>query len=152
MEKIKIFIGSDYRGFKRKAELLPYLTSCHDFIEIIDQGVFDDKESDYNEPAIAVSKLVKETPGSFGILLCGSAHGVCIQANRFKGVRAINAGTPESAKLGREHDDANVLCLSANSLDLETSKQIIYDFFHTKFGGEERRVRRLKKLDEENYD
>lgn len=151
-EKVTIFIGADYRGFKRKSELLPYLTSCHDFIEVVDKGTFDDSENDYNDPAIAVAKEVKKSKHNFGILLCGSAHGVCIQANRFKGIRAINASTPESAKISREHDNANILCLSAAILDLETSKQIIYDFFHTKFGGEERRVRRITRLDEENYD
>jgi len=151
-EKIKIFIGADYRGFKLKSELLPYLTSCHDFIELEDVGVFDDEVSDFNDPAIAVAKKVKQNPGSFGLLICDSAHGVCMQANRFKQIRAINASSPESAKLGREHDNANVLCLSAGMIGAEESKHIIYMFFHTKFNDLERRVKRLKKLDKENYD
>lgn len=152
-EKVTIFIGADYRGFQKKSELIPYLKSCHqDFIEVVDKGAFDDSLSDYNDPAIAVAKAIKSTPNSFGILLCGSAHGVCMQANRFKGIRAINAFSPESAQIGREHDNANVLCLSAELFDLETLKKIIYSFFHTKFGGEKRRIRRLARLDEENYD
>ncbi|MBQ2660184.1 RpiB/LacA/LacB family sugar-phosphate isomerase [Candidatus Saccharibacteria bacterium] len=152
-EKVTIFIGADYRGFQKKSELIPYLKSCHqNFIKVVDKGAFDDSLSDYNDPAIAVAKAIKSTPNSFGILLCGSAHGVCMQANRFKGIRAINAFSPESAQIGREHDNANVLCLSAELFDLETLKKIIYSFFHTKFGREERRVRRLARLDEENYD
>ena len=152
-EKVTIFIGADYRGFQKKSELIPYLKSCHqNFIKVVDKGAFDDSLSDYNDPAIAVAKAIKSTPNSFGILLCGSAHGVYMQANRFKGIRAINAFSPESAQIGREHDNANVLCLSAELFDLETLKKIIYSFFHTKFGREERRVRRLARLDEENYD
>lgn len=152
-ERVTIFIGADYRGFAKKSELLPFLNSCHpDFIEIIDKGAFDNNLSDYNDPAIAVAKAVKSTENSFGILLCGSAHGVCMQANRFKGIRAINAFSPKSAKIGREHDNANVLCLSAELFDLDALKNIVYTFFHTQFSGEERRVRRIARLDKENYD
>ncbi len=153
MSSQKIFIGADYHGFAKKTELIPHLTEFHgDFIDVEDLGTFDDAQDDYNDPAIAVAKAVKKNPGSFGILLCGSAHGVCIQANRFKGIRAINASTEKSAKLGREHDDANIICLSAEMTDIEKMKKILYTFFHTKFGSEERRVRRIKKLDEEKYD
>ena len=160
-EKVTIFIGADYRGFQKKSELIPYLKSCHqNFIKVVDKGAFDDSLSDYNDPAIAVAKAIKSTPNSFGILLCGSAHGVCMQANRFKGIRAINAFSPESAQIGREHDNANVLCLSADRLNLakdplETEKAyedlfaIIEKFFNTPFSGEARHLRRIKRLDKE---
>ena len=76
-----------------------------------------------------------------------------MQANRFKGVRAAHCENEESAKLAREHDDANVLCLSAHFLDAETMKKIILTFLETKFSNYERRVRRINRLDErEDYD
>lgn len=153
MSSQKIFIGADYHGFSKKTGLIPHLTEFHgNFIEVEDLGTYSDEQNDYNDPAIAVAKAVKKNKGSFGILLCGSAHGVCIQANRFKGIRAINALTEKSAKLGREHDDANIICLSADMTNIDEMKKILYTFFHTQFGKEERRVRRIKKLDEGNYD
>ena len=69
-----------------------------------------------------------------------------------KDIRAINALSEESAKLGREHDDANVLCLSAELTDLETMKKIAETFLNTPFEPIERRVRRINRLDEEVYD
>ena len=143
----RIFIGSDYHGFEKKSALIQHLSS---FFNIVDKGNFEKVQDDYNNPAIAVSMAVKENPESFGILICGSAHGMCIQSNRFKGIRAINALSEKSAKLGREHDDANVLCLSAELTDLGTMEKVIQTFINTKFEPIERRVRRLKKLDEEN--
>ena len=88
-------------------------------------------------------------PGSKGILLCGSAHGISIQANRFKGVRAIVGYNIDLAKLGREHNDANVLCLSSDYQDLENMKNIADVFLNTQFLNEERLVRRNNRLDEE---
>lgn len=147
--KPKLFIGSDYHGFEKKRALVEFFVNSFD---VSDEGDYGDTEDDYNDPAIAVSKAVKENLGSFGILICGSAHGMCIQANRFKDIRAINALSEESAKLGREHDDANILCLSAELTDLETMKKIADTFLNTPFEPIERRVRRINRLDEEVYD
>lgn len=149
MERIKIFIGSDYHGFEKKSILIQYLS---EYFEIEDKGDFDTSQDDYNDPAIAVSKAIKENPGSFGVLICGSAHGMCIQANRFKGIRAINAFSEESAILGREHDDANIICLSAELTNLDLMEKIIKTFVNTKFEPIERRIHRIKRLDEEAYD
>ncbi len=145
----RIFIGSDYHGFEKKSVLIQHLSEK---LEIIDKGNFNNSQDDYNDPAIAVSKAIKEDPESFGILICGSAHGMCIQANRFKGIRAINALSEESARLGREHDDANIICLSSELTDLDLMKKIIEVFINTRFDPIERRIRRIKRLDEENYD
>ena len=148
-----IYIGSDYRGFERKKELLKALAGIEDY-NIIDIGAYSYHEGDdFNDPAITVAKNVREDRDSKGILICDSAHGVTMQANRFKGVRAAHCENEESAKLAREHDDANVLCLSAHFLDTETMKKIILTFLETKFSNYERRVRRINRLDErEDYD
>lgn len=84
-----------------------------------------------------------------GILICDSAHGVTMQANRFKGIRAAHCDSPESAKLAREHDNANILCLSAHFLDVPAMKEIINTFLTTDFEPLERRERRVRRLDEE---
>ena len=148
---MEIFVGADYRGFEKRQKVLSFLTKSE--YTVHDLGAYDSSENDYNDPAIAVAKMVRKNRDTRGILLCGSAHGVTIQANRFKGIRAANCDTPESAKLAREHDDANVLCMSANLLEDEMMREIIKTFLETKFIDYERRVRRINRLDErEDYD
>lgn len=147
---VKIYIGADHRGFEAKQELLPYLTGCHDFVEIIDKGATEyDETDDFNDPAIAVAKSVAENSDNFGILICGSSFGVTIQANRFKKIRAANPTNPTMAALSREHNNANILCLSADTLSIDEMKQIIYEFFHNKFDQKENHARRNERLDEE---
>ena len=88
-----------------------------------------------------------------GILICDSAHGMTIQANRFKGVRAAHCANTESARLAREHDDANILCMSAHTMDEEAMQEVAKAFLQTSFEALERRVRRINLLDErEDYD
>ena len=147
-----IYVGADYRGFEKKQRMLDFLAEQGK--EVVDEGAFEYKEGDdFNDPAIAVAKEVRENPGSYGILICDSAHGVTMQANRFKGARAAHCENPESAQLAREHDDANILCLSAHFMDEDKMKEIISTFLETNFQGLERRVRRINRLDErEDYD
>ena len=147
-----IYIGADYRGFERKNQLLKYLTSSDQ--GVVDVGAYSYHEGDdFNDPAITVARNVRENHGSRGILICDSAHGVTMQANRFKGVRAAHCDSEESAKLAREHDDANVLCLSAHFMDEEKMRKIVDVFLQTDFTSLERRVRRINRLDEsEVYD
>ena len=149
---MKLYLGADYRGFEKKEALKPFLMEKG--IEVEDMGALTYIEGDdFNDPAIAVAKAVREDIGSYGILICDSAHGVTIQANRFKGVRAAHCDSTESAVLAREHDDANVLCLSAHFMDDNKMHEIIDAFINTNFESLERRVRRINRLDErEDYD
>lgn len=149
---MQIFIGADYRGFKLKDDLLRRLSQKS--YDVTDLGSFSgDSVDDFNDPAIAVARAVRENPGAFGILICDSAHGVTMQANRFKGIRAAHCGNPESALLAREHDDANILCLSAHFMDVDTAESIMMTFLNTAFQSLERRNRRINRLDErEDYD
>ena len=149
---MKIYIGADYRGFEKKQELLRFLAQTNYDVE--DMGAYEVRDGDdFNDPAVAVAKAVRDDIGSMGVLICDSAHGMTIQANRFKGIRAAHCATPESAKLAREHDDANVLCLSAHALSDDTMKNIVSVFLETNFENLERRVRRINRLDErEDYD
>ncbi len=149
---MKIFVGADYRGLELKSRILQFLAeNGHD---AVDEGAYEFAEGDdYNDPAIKVATDVRENPGAYGVLICDSAHGMTIQANRFKGVRAAHCGSAESARLAREHDDVNVLCLSAHFTDFEKAKEILQAFLQTNFEPLERRVRRINRLDERSdYD
>ena len=150
---MKVFVGADYRGFELKEAVLRYLAESSED-EVVDNGTYEpDLQEDFNGPAVAVSKEVREDPAARGILICDSAHGMVIQANRFKGVRAAHCGSPEEAVLAREHDDANVLCLSAHFTTPEQARAIVRTFLDTPFTPIERRVRRINRLDErEDYD
>jgi len=149
---MEIFIGADYRGFERKNNLIGFLVGKNH--NVTDEGAYEYVEGDdFNDPAVKVASSVRENPGSCGILICDSAHGVTMQANRFKGIRAAHCDSPESAKLAREHDDANILCLSAHFLSEGEMQKIIDAFLETNFVNLERRVRRINRLDErEDYD
>jgi len=150
---VELFVGADYRGFEKKKALLKFLAKKGDY-EVTDVGAYSYHEGDdFNDPAIAVARAVRKDMNARGILICDSAHGVTIQANRFKGIRAAHCNSAESAKLAREHDDANVLCLSAHFVDDGQMQEIVEAFLDTKFEHLERRVRRINRLDErEDYD
>lgn len=149
---MQIFIGADYRGFEKKQQLLEYLEKQGH--SVTDCGSFERKEGDdFNDPAIAVAQAVRDNKDSFGVLICDSAHGMTMQANRFKRIRAAHCSDAESAKLAREHDNANVLCLSAHFLAVEQMEEIVDTFLSTAFESLDRRVRRINRLDERrDYD
>ena len=167
---MQIFVASDHRGFELKGRICAFLTrapfTASTPVKVVDLGPnFYDKNDDYNDAARAVAKAVltakkvgKDDP--FGILICGSAIGISIQANRFKGIRAAVVHNLETAESSRSHNDANVICLSADQLanakdPLESEAAyedlyaIIEKFLTTPFSGEERHKRRIKRLDEE---
>lgn len=150
MPEYHIYLGADHRGFAKKEELFPILNECHENVIVEDLGAESYVEDDdFNDPALAVARAVVNDEHSFGVLLCGSAHGVCMQANRVEGARAINATTEESAKKGRAEDHANIVCLSADEIDVDTMERIIKTFCHTRPLGDERYLRRIKRLDDE---
>lgn len=154
MERSKIFIASDHRGFAEKQRLVGVLnhSNLQQQYDIEDLGPTTLKpDDDFNDSAIAVARAVRENPAFRGILICGSAHGIAIQANRFKGIRAICGYTPELVRLGRLHNDANVLCLSADFMDTSSIDRAVAMFMTAEFLPEERYIRRNQRLDEENY-
>lgn len=141
-----IYIGSDHRGFEMKARVREWLAGRQ--MEFEDFGALEyDPGDDYNDYAKQVAREVAGDPGARGLLICGAGNGECMQANRFKGVRAINGVTAEITVMGRRHNDANVLCLAADFV--KNPEELVEAFFETKFDGDERHVRRIRKLDEE---
>lgn len=149
MPEYHIYLGADHRGFEKKEALFELIKDCHENVIVEDLGAENyDEGDDFNDPAIAVCKAVLAGKYGVGVLICGSAHGMAMQANRFKGIRAINAMTEESVKLGREEDHANVLCLSGDKLDVEKMEKLVKAFCHTRELLDERYTRRVKRLDE----
>lgn len=142
-----IYIGSDHAGHALKLEIATYLEQRG--LEFKDLGnTISDPDDDYPDFAFDVAEGVAADQDSFGILTCGSAEGVCIAANKVRGIRAAPVTTPDMARLTREHNDANVLCLSGWNQTIEGAKPIIDAFLSTEFTGEERHVRRLTKISE----
>lgn len=147
-----IFIAADHRGFEQKQILSRDLAIAGHEVHDLgpDEFVADD---DFNDAAARVCQKVLEDPkNARGVIICGSAIGVAMQANRFKGIRAVAAYKEGLAKLGRQHEDANVLCLSADFVDPAENLKIIKIFLETAAFTDEKYLRRERKLDEINLE
>lgn len=146
---MKIYIGADHNGFDLKARIEDFLRrSGH---EVVDAGdVKRDPDDDFPQFAgRAVNQLLSDNDTeSRAILICGSGQGMCMAANRFKGIRASLCWNLSEARSARNDDDANVLCLSAKSLGYDETQAIVTTWLHTPFAGAPRFKRRLKQLDE----
>lgn len=143
---MNIFIGADHRGFELKEKLKPWLTSQGH--EVIDCGnTVYDKEDDFPDFSFAVADKVAADPKSFGVVICGSAGGVTIAANKVKAVRCVTAVNVGDVKHNRQHDDANVLAIASDFTSFEEVQKLITTFINTQFLNEERFVRRLKKIE-----
>ena len=151
--KTKIVIGADHGGYKLKEELKPFLKQLGYQVE--DVGTHSEESVDYPDYAIKVGEAVgKENsltvqfPKVMGILLCRSAAGMMIAANKVKGVRAVAAFDETSAKHSREHNAANVLGLSGDWMTADKAKKVVKAWLEAPFTGEERHARRLQKIAE----
>lgn len=129
---MKIIIGSDHAGFEMKEALKEWLQNPSLTLE--DVGCHSDQSVDYPDYAHVVAHKV-ESEDSVGILLCGSANGVCITANKHQGIRAALCWNSEIATLARQHNDANIVCIPARFISLEQAKDIVHQFLNTAFEG-----------------
>jgi ribose 5-phosphate isomerase B len=128
-----IVIGSDHAGYDYKMAIVKWLTEKGYLVT--DKGVDENKSVDYPDYAHPVADSVEKGEAAFGILLCGSANGVCITANKHQGIRAGLSFETEVARLIRQHNDANVICIPARFISLETAKEMIEIFIATPFEG-----------------
>jgi len=142
-----LFIAADHAGFPLKEELKKLLAK--EGYEEIDLGNDElDLADDYPDFAQRLAHSVLEGgEDAGGILICGTGQGMCMVANRFPGIRATMIYNEFTARSAAEHLNANVVCLGARVTDEETAKKIIKIWLDAEFSGEERRVRRLEKLD-----
>ncbi len=147
-----IYLGADHGGFKLKQAIIQYLANLN--LEYKDLGNFKlEKDDDYPDYGYKVAKAVAKDKNSKGILICGSSFGVCIVANKVKGIRAVSVSTVNDAKLSREHNHANVLCLSGWDTSVIKAKKIVKAWLNTKFSNKPRHRRRLNKIKQiENKD
>ena len=129
---MKIIIGSDHAGFSMKEELKTWLSTQGHTCD--DKGCHSTESVDYPDYAHLVAEAV-ESEDTLGILLCGSANGVCITANKHAGIRAALCWTKEISSLARQHNDANIVCIPARFISLEEAKEIVTTFISTDFEG-----------------
>ncbi len=129
----KVAIASDHAGVEQKAELVKWMRQ-HD-IEVLDLGPETDDRVDYPDFAAKVATSVAGGEAEKGVLICGSGIGMSISANKISGIRAANVTSPEFAVLAREHNDANIVAISARFVPQETNEQILEAFFSTEFAG-----------------
>ncbi|MEO6522445.1 MAG: ribose 5-phosphate isomerase B [Mucilaginibacter sp.] len=141
MHNLKIAIGSDHAGFAYKQELLNTLQVK----ELKDFGTYDTSSVDYPDFAHPVASAVESGEYDLGILICGSANGVAITANKHQGIRAAICWNEELAALARQHNNANIVCIPERFISFETAQQIVETFFTTEFEGG-RHANRVNKM------
>ena len=142
---LRIALASDHGGFEQKESLKPWLVARG--YSVKDLGPENTASVDYPDYAHAVAKLVKRGEADAGILVCGTGLGMAIAANKVAGIRAVPVTSVDFARLAREHNDANVLCLSGRFVDDAANKNIVDAFLTSDFEGV-RHARRVAKLEE----
>ena len=144
---MKIVIASDHAGFEEKERLKPLLTELG--IQFEDLGTVSAESVDYPDYARKVGDEVASGHVEQGLLVCGSGTGMAIAANKVPGVRAAVAWNEETARLAREHNDANVLALGARTTPAEELPKIVRAWFNAKFdaGRHERRVEKIREIE-----
>ena len=143
-----IAVGSDHAGYEGDT---PYKPELIRFVEslghtTVDCGTSGPESVDYPDFANAVATAILENRAACGILRCGTGIGMSIAANRHNGIRAAACATVDMARLSREHNDANILCLGRRILSLEACRELIEVWLDTPFRGGERHCRRVKKM------
>jgi len=142
---MRLHIGSDHAGLELKNELLAHLVNNgHD---VTDHGPYEyDALDDYPDFCIPAAQAVAKDATSLGIVIGGSGNGEQIAANKVKGIRAVLAWSLETAKLGKEHNNANVVSAGGRMHSIEDCKAIIDAFIATPFSNDERHIRRINKI------
>jgi ribose 5-phosphate isomerase B len=147
MTAMRVYLGSDHAGFELKAKLFTHLRDAgHD---PVDCGAFEyDALDDYPPPCIAAAQRTVATPGSLGIVIGGSGNGEQVAANKVTGVRAALVWSAETARLAREHGDANIISIGARNHTDDEAIRFVDLFLATPFSYDERHVRRIAMLAE----
>ncbi len=146
---MKLYVGSDHRGFESKGKLLEFLQAAGHDVEDTGDTKYQ-PEDDFPQFAgrCASAVLASDHLGAKGILICGSGQGMCMAANRFRGIRASLGYDKASVQSARNDDDANVLCLPAELIEVGDWETLVTTFLETPFAAAPRFIRRLKEIDE----
>ena len=144
MNKITVALASDHAGFALKEELKTEITRLG--LDYLDLGTNSSDSVDYPDFGRAVADALIEGRADRGVIVCGTGIGISIAANRVNGVRAAVCHNATTARLAREHNDANVLALGARIVGTEVAKDCLHAFLSATFDGGERHQRRVDKL------
>jgi ribose 5-phosphate isomerase B len=147
---MKVAVGSDHAGLDLKEKVVKYL--AEEGFEVHDLGTTNHDRVDYPDFAAAVAAEVSRGKAECGILVCATGVGVCIAANKIDGIRAASAWNIDIARLSRQHNDANVLCLSGCHLDHQLALQLVHEWLTTGFEGgrHKARVDKITSLEQSN--
>lgn len=138
-----IAIGSDHGGFSYKEEIKTFLTALG--YEYKDFGTFSADSCDYPDIAKEVASAVSKGDFSEGILICGTGIGMSIAANKVKGIRAAHVTDTFSARMSKEHNNAQIVCIGERITKLEDAKEIVKTFLTSSFAGD-RHIKRVEKI------
>ena len=141
-----IAIGCDHGGFPLKKDIIKFLEKSG--YEYKDYGTYTEESCDYPEYAKNVAHAVADGECEKGIIICGTGIGVCMTANKVKGVRAALVHDCFSAKATREHNDANVLTMGARVIGPGLAEEIVKIFLETPFSNDERHIRRISQIED----
>ena len=147
-EKRKIAIGSDHAGYEAKELAKRELTALG--MEVMDAGAHSAESVDYPDFGAAVGRAVASGEVERGVLVCGSGIGISMAANKVAGVRAALCWNEETARLAREHNDANIICFGARFIEPALAARMVRVFMETEFAGgrHQQRVEKLSRLDD----
>lgn len=145
-KQLPLAIGSDHAGFEYKALLIDALTKAG--WQVADKGTYSLDSTDYPDYAHPVATMVENGEAAVGILVCGSGNGVCMTANKHKGIRAALCWNGELASLSRQHNNANVLCIPSRFVSEEVAMDMTDIFLSTAFEGG-RHEKRVSKISAE---
>jgi len=140
---MNISIGNDHAGTDYKFRIIEFLKSKH--IEVINYGTDSDSSVDYPDFVHPVAKDVESKKSTYGILICGSANGVAMTANKYANIRAGICWTNEIVSLIRQHNNANILCIPARFTEIEDVLEMVDTFLNTDFEGG-RHQNRINKI------
>jgi ribose 5-phosphate isomerase B len=144
---VRVYLGSDHAGFELKAHLVEHLTAAgHDVVDV--GATTYDAQDDYPPFCVEAARRVVADEGSLGVVIGGSGNGEQIAANKVAGCRAALAWSTETAKLAREHNNANVIGIGARMHDAAAATEIVDVFVTTPFSEDPRHVRRIAMLTE----
>lgn len=142
-KNLPIAIGADHAGFEYKEDIKKVLRGMGWKVE--DKGTYSLESVDYPDFAHPVATMVEDGKAAAGILVCGSGNGVCMAANKHKGIRAALCWTEELASLARQHNNANIICIPARFVPIATAEKMAEIFLDTAFEGG-RHERRVEKI------
>ena len=145
---MRIALGSDHRGFEAKQQIKVIATELGH--ECIDFGTDDNNPVDYPDLAYQAARAVAQKAADRGVLICATGIGMCMAANKVHGVRAALCHDELSAQISRDHNDANVLCLSAEQMGAVVLRKMLEVWLDTEFSGgrHERRVKKILAIEE----